>query len=230
MASQFRSGLDARLHETNHRVANSLQLAMSMLMRDAQKIADPRARALIAETATRVGTIALMHRALLAPAETGFAFDAYLHAVLDSLRTAFCTERGIRLLTQADPVAVDVDCGTMLGLVVHELVTNAIKHAGPGTRTVQVSCGYDRDGAVWIEVEDDGVGMPAGTTLRRGASGLGLAVTLLATVDGTMTPGDCARGTKFIIKVPADVGVARVIRMPPAGPSRRGAGRRPSSP
>jgi two-component sensor histidine kinase len=217
MARNAPSDIDARLAETNHRVANSLQLAVSILMRDATKVADPAARAVIRETVTRVSAIALLHRALLVPPEQGFAFDAYLHTVLDTLRATFCAERGISLLTQADPVDLDPDNATLVGLVVHELVMNAIKHGFVGRRggTVQVACGYDRDGAIWIEVEDNGVGMPRGAALRPGSSGVGLAVALLASVDATIALGDAPTGTKFVIKLPATLGLARQIRLPP---------------
>ncbi len=150
---------DVLMQEVHHRVKNSLQLVQTMLQLQARGLGDTDERARLEEAASRIMTIAAVHRRLH-EGEAILETDAqpYLTGLIDDLRAA--------MIDKADARTIDVDVASMtlaadlitpLGLITTELVTNALKY-GSGRIGVQVR--REAEG-VRLVVEDEGHGFIA---------------------------------------------------------------------
>ncbi|MDQ2106104.1 sensor histidine kinase [Azospirillum isscasi] len=190
------------LREVDHRAKNSLAIASSLLITQAYQQADPAVRALFLETQERLGAMAHAHNLLSKsrdPSRIGLA--PYLRDLCASLMTAAGTNAGIRIEAQADEdIHVPADHAIALGLVVNELVTNAVKHAFPSSQAgrIEVTARRPDAGHVMLCVRDDGVGMSGD---REGALGFGIVRSLVEQIDGEM---DISR----------DAGVAVTVTFP----------------
>lgn len=150
---------DVLMQEVHHRVKNSLQLVQTMLQLQARSLPDTDERARLEEAASRIMTIAAVHRRLH-EGESILETDArpYLAGLIDDLRGA--------MIDKADSRTIDVDVASMtlpadliapLGLITTELVTNALKY-GVGRIGVQVQ---RKPEGVCLTVEDEGAGFPS---------------------------------------------------------------------
>lgn len=175
------------LREVDHRAKNSLAIASSLLITQAYQQADPRVRALFLETQERLAAMAQAHDLLSKswdPSRIGLA--PYLRDLCASLMTAAGTNAGIRIEAQVDEdIHVPADHAIALGLVVNELVTNAVKHAFPSFRTGRIAVTALRSdaGHVVLRVQDNGVGMSGD---RAGALGYGIVRSLVQQLDGEL--------------------------------------------
>jgi two-component sensor histidine kinase len=163
------------LREVNHRVANSLQLISSLIELQARRVPDPDAREMLQRAAERVEAVTLVHRRLYTSNDVQFvAMDQYLAGLVDELgRMAKSEDRQIGVKLSAEPIRVETDKAVSIGLIVNELVTNALKYAYPDRDgEIRVSFGQDQ-AAIRLVVEDDGVGTPEGTAPKGARHGGG---------------------------------------------------------
>ncbi|HSY38505.1 MAG TPA: histidine kinase dimerization/phosphoacceptor domain -containing protein [Polyangia bacterium] len=188
------------LKEIHHRVKNNLQVISSLLNLQARYLPDPAARAIFSQSQNRVQSIALVHERLYESADLSHVdFGKYLAVLLDNVFDTYdAAGRGIVNVIDVGDVHLTVDVAIPCGLIVNELVTNAIKHAFPNGRTgeIRVSLSESPEGTLNLSVQDDGVGIPAGVDPRHTVSlGLDLVVTfaeqLNAEVTITRTNGTC---------------------------------------
>jgi two-component sensor histidine kinase len=195
------------LREMNHRVANSLQLISSLIELQARKVPDETARALLRQAAERVEAVTLVHRRLYTGQDVEFVdMDAYLAGLVEELGRATHGKDGPgRITLTAAPVRLETDRAVAVGLVVNELVTNALKYAYPdGAGPVRVMLeDAGRDGLLRLVVEDDGVGFAEDAPAR--GSGLGsLIVTSMAQSLRASVARDAGHGgTRFTVTLPA---------------------------
>ena len=165
------------LKEIHHRVKNNLQVISSLLNLQARYLPDPAAREIFRASQHRVQSIALVHEKLYQSADLSHVdFDDYIASLLGNLFETFdAGERGISRTIDVGAIRLSVDVAIPCGLIVNELVTNALKHAFPGGREgiVRVILREGADGALDLTVGDDGVGMPDGMDPRK-TSSLGL--------------------------------------------------------
>ena len=156
---------DLFLAEVNHRVKNNLQMLDALLgfEEDAVDGADPMD--IIRRMQLRIRSISLIHQQLLElQSASRVDLDTFIEALCRNIATvAGAEQRGIAVVTESDPVAVDLGPGTALGLLVNELLSNALMHAFPDGHTgrVQVRLRKHPGGMAVLEVIDDGVGMEA---------------------------------------------------------------------
>lgn len=167
------------LHEVNHRVANSLSLAASLVRMQASLITDPEALAALQETHGRIQAIGKVHRHLYAKNQVGIVdIDDYLKSLLDDLHSSMRDDaRPHTIALSIDAVQLPTDKVVPLGLVVSELVTNAFKYAYPEGRAGEIRVQVSRrdDTMVELLVEDDG----AGYDPLQPAKGTGLGTKIL---------------------------------------------------
>lgn len=189
------------LREVNHRVANSLQLIGSLLELQGRRLADPQAKAALRAAAERVEAVALVHRRLYAGDDVQLVeMDQYLAGLLDELRRATEDDAGHRIVLRAEAGRVPTDKAVGVGLIVNELVTNAVKYAYPD-RTGEIRVDFGRGGTGWrLVVEDDGVGYPERGQPARG-SGLGAVIVgaMAKSVEGEVSLDPAHKGTRFVL-------------------------------
>jgi two-component sensor histidine kinase len=170
------------LKEIHHRVKNNLQVISSLLNLQARYLPDPAARAIFTQSQNRVQSIALVHERLYESADLSHVdFSKYMTLLLDNVfDTHGADSRGIAKVIDVTDASLTVDLAVPCGLIVNELVTNALKHAFPDGRkgTVRVSLRETSEGNFELVVEDDGVGMPPDIDPRNTVSlGLDLVFT-----------------------------------------------------
>ena len=199
------------LREVNHRVANSLQLITSLIEMQARRVADPAARLMLRQAAERVEAVTLVHRRLYTGDNVEFVeMDAYLTGLVDELeRATLGAESGAaapgqrRIELTADPIRVETDKAVPIGLMVNELVTNALKYAYPKDVPGQVRVQLRRDSAgLRLVVEDDGVGYPDQDAAPKG-SGLGSLIvgSMAQSLRATVELDRAHRGTRFVVQL-----------------------------
>ncbi|MGB4065098.1 MAG: histidine kinase dimerization/phosphoacceptor domain -containing protein [Azonexus sp.] len=199
------------LNEVHHRVKNNLQVITSLLNLQADFAADPRLRAMLAESCGRVKAMALTHQLLYERKDfSRLDLGDYLDRLVQSIRSSY---RGagdrisLRMVVPEAEVQIDLERTIPCGLLVNELVTNSFKHAfaeeHPGEIVIEIEEGAD--GLVCLSVADDGIGLPPESELAQGSSlGLQLVQLFSEQLHGTLTI-DRTKGTRFSMYFPKSI-------------------------
>lgn len=185
------------LQELQHRVANSLQIIASVLMQSARRVQSDETRLHLRDAHNRVMSIAAVQQQLAASSIGEVALRPYL--------TDLCRSIGASMIRDHDQISLDVDVdesvtgadvSVSLGLIVTELVINALKHAFPDQTNGTIMVSYRSSGPVWaLSVRDSGVGMP--TASEASPSGLGTSIVdaLAKKLRATVEVSDAKPGT-----------------------------------
>jgi two-component sensor histidine kinase len=165
------------LAEMSHRVANSLQIIASILLMKARAVDSEETRVHLQDAHRRVMSVASVQQHLQGSGKGGMiAVGPYLSKLCEALAgSMIADDRPISLQVVANHGATNSERAVSLGLVVTELVINALKHAFPDqTRAGHVIVGYEVNGSNWkLSISDDGVGLPDGAPVIRKGGGLG---------------------------------------------------------
>ena len=187
------------LREVNHRVANSLQLIASLTRLQEGALEDPAAREALAAMRNRIAAVAQVHRRLYTSDDVR---SVALHEYLSGLLAEISRSVGGRPIElAAEPMEVATDRAVSLGVIVTELVTNALKYAYPGRPDGPIRVRLQTiEGAGVLAVQDEGVGVTARSTA--GGTGLGRRIVeaLSASVGGTVTHAAGPGGTEVSIR------------------------------
>jgi two-component sensor histidine kinase len=193
------------LRELHHRVKNSLQVITNLLYLQATEVKSPEALKALDECRGRVRSVALLHSALETASEVGrVEFCAYAELLATELLESFRPQPGeVRLHVQGEPTHLPTRQAVVSGLVLNELVTNALKHAFPNGRGGEVRLGVSsQDGDCVLEVSDDGQGLPEGMGVHEAESlGLRLVGMLVDQLDGRIEVNS-TQGTQVVIRFP----------------------------
>ena len=153
------------LREIHHRVKNNLQVISSLLSLQSRFIEDESALQAIKEGRDRVKSMALIHQDLYQRDNlTGIKMESYFEKLINSLFNSYNISPGrIKLETVIQNINLDVDTVIPLGLIVNELVSNALKHAFPNGRmgTITVKLKEEAE-ELQLLVADDGIGWKEG--------------------------------------------------------------------
>ena len=192
----------ALLGEVNHRVANSLQLLVSMISLQLSSTKEDAVKAALQDVAQRIGAIGSLHQRLYTSHDVRFvAIDEYFERLLEALRTSTVAPDHVTLGLQAMPVDVATDKAVKLGIIVNELVTNALKYAFPdntkGVISVRVAAG--EEGWYLLSIQDNGVGMEAGTPVVGSGLGQRIVDTMVRGIGGRIDRVVTEEGTEFCI-------------------------------
>jgi PAS domain S-box-containing protein len=187
------------LREIHHRVRNSLQLVSSIVAMHGRTL-EGQARIALEEAQTRVHSIALVHEKLYeSESLADVDFGKYLQELTAMLMHAVGPGDHVRLALTVGPMTLPLDQAVPCGLVVNELVTNALRHAFVDGRsgTIRIDARIVDDARIEVSVADDGVGLPDSVDLRapRGL-GLDLVATLTNQLDAVLVV-ERERGTAF---------------------------------
>jgi two-component sensor histidine kinase len=197
------------LKEIHHRVKNNLQVIGSLLRLQARYLKDKQARAMFEESQNRVYSISLVHEKLYRAGDLGrIDFHDYLLSLTESLTDSWKgAGTPVTVAVEATGVQLGVDTAIPCGLIVTELVTNALKHAFPNAASgsIRVAAATGPEGWLELIVQDDGIGMPEDLDLHRsGSLGLELVGSLVRQLGAKVEIGRDG-GTSFGIhfKLPA---------------------------
>ncbi len=194
------------LKEIHHRVKNNLQIISGLLQLQAQSLQDSPAVHALRESQNRVESMALIHKKLYIASDLE-QIDAadYIQSLATSLLTTYKVSPGaIALQVEVEPVILSLDQGIPCGLIINELVSNALKYAFPANQPGEIRIQLRQvDQELELIIQDDGVGLPNHLDLSNIQS-LGLSlVYALATeqLEGSLTV-DRSQGTAFKMRFP----------------------------
>jgi two-component sensor histidine kinase len=158
------------LQEVQHRVANSLQIIASVLMVSARKVQSEETRGHLHDAHHRVMSIAAVQQQLAITTLSEVKLAPYLTKLCESLGASMIYDhKTLTLEAHADDSTVEATVSVSLGLIVTELVINALKHAFPRHHTGKIVVDYRSNGGDWtLSVSDNGVGMPATQKIKAG--------------------------------------------------------------
>ena len=149
------------LAEMQHRVANSLQIVASILLLKARTVQSNETRQHLQDAHQRVMSVATVQEQLRGGGlGDRIEIAPYLMKLCDSLaKSMISTDRSVSVVVAAGPGAVASREAVSMGLIVTELLLNAVKHAFPGAKSGEIRVKYDATGSAWrLSVSDDGVG------------------------------------------------------------------------
>lgn len=201
---------EVMLKEIHHRVKNNLQVISSLLSLQSEHVNDDEVRRVLRDSQSRVRSMAIIHQRLYQStnlAEINFA--GYIGELCSQLlRTYGPSGRNIQLTTEADEIFLEVDKAIPCGIILNELVSNALKYAFPGEEDGTVAVEFRQKGEeIHLVVRDDGVGMPPDLALRTAESlGLRLVNMLTEQIGGSVTvaanggPDHAQRGTRWEVR------------------------------
>lgn len=192
------------LKEVHHRVKNNLAVIASLFYLQQRDLTDPGMIRVMQESQDRVRSMAMVHESLYnsdSMAEVDFA--DYADNLARQLIDSYSRDGHIRLTTALAPVSMSINTAVPCGLILNEIVTNAVKHAFPDGRSgnIHLSLSQPDPRTCVLEVRDDGTGLPDGFDPAVGHSlGLHLIRSLSRQVDGVYeflpaSPGTLARLT-----------------------------------
>ncbi|CCO24943.1 histidine kinase dimerization/phosphoacceptor domain -containing protein [Maridesulfovibrio hydrothermalis] len=190
---QIRNSLrekETLLKEVHHRVKNNMQVICSLLNLQTDYIKDPQDLLLIKHSIDRVRSMAYVHEQLYRSDDlSSIDFGQYISGLGRSLISSYGAADRVSFLTELDSVGLPVEQALPCGLIVNELITNAITHAFPdGSSREENKISVDLvldDGRVTMTVADNGIGISGGLE-RTGSLGHILVETLVQQIDGTM--------------------------------------------
>jgi two-component sensor histidine kinase len=196
---------EVMLQEIHHRVKNNLQVISSLINMQIRKLEAGENRDALEECKSRVQAIALIHEKLYRAGDYArVPFAEYAKSLISSVFQANRhAAANVRLDSEIEELALAVDQAIPCGLILNELITNALKHAFPGARRGAVRVTLEREnGRVVLGVGDDGVGIPPGVEpARAGSLGMRLISVLVDQLDGKLEI-ERGNGTAFRISFP----------------------------
>jgi two-component sensor histidine kinase len=191
------------MKEVDHRIKNSLQIVSSLLHMHANTAG--AAAGQFHNAAARVAAIAAVHQQLHKSDDVGtVALDQYLVDLCQEITAASSSlDRVWTLAVDADPLVIRTDLAMPLGLIVNELVTNAIQHSRPSSRggRVQIVLKTAPD-SFSISVTDEGNGPPLHADTQTSGLGARMVQAFARQIDATITRGRNPAGYAVTVTIP----------------------------
>ena len=191
------------LREIHHRVKNNMQVICSLLNLQSRHIQDPAVLEMFKESQRRIRSMALIHERLYQSSDLSrIEFSQYLRNLATHLFHSYQVNSSrIELRIEAEEVYFNINTAIPCGLIVNELISNALKHAFPEGRRGRLDLDLRRmtgNGYV-LRVKDDGVGFPENLDFRKTETlGMQIVSTLVRQIDGSIDLAR-AKGTEFTI-------------------------------
>lgn len=189
------------IQEVQHRVANSLQIIASVLMQSARRVQSEEARGHLQNAHHRVMSIAAVQKQLSTSSGGKVELRSYFTQLCESLAASMIADPDrLSISVTVDDSAVEAGVSASLGLIVTELVINALKHAFPDQRTGRIAIDYNSTGSDWtLSVTDDGIGMPSGSDAPKAGLGTGIVEALARNLKGEIRLSDADPGTAVTV-------------------------------
>ena len=195
------------LKEIHHRVKNNLQIISSLLSMQAANIEDDATGAKLRDSERRVMSMALIHEQLYGTKNMSFIdFSEYVAELVPRLLLSLSQDDAVRCRLDTQPTIVTIDRAIPCGLILNELVTNALKYAyphGKGGEVVVTLRNHER--SVMLKVSDHGIGFPVNFDAEKNKTlGLQIIRVLVKQIGGTLQI-DNSPGATFTIHFPHEV-------------------------
>jgi two-component system, sensor histidine kinase PdtaS len=172
------------LEEVHHRVKNNLQVIHSLLDLQVLKIKDPDLVGMLRDSQNRIRSMSMIHQTLYQSHDFAKVdFQQFLGELLPKLMESYGTVAGhVVIEVEANQVRLPINEAIPCGLIVNELVSNALKHGFPDQRRggVRVDLKHDAQGEVVLSISNDGAPIPEELNLERSGT-LGLQLVQLLT-------------------------------------------------
>ena len=191
------------LQELQHRVANSLQIIASVLMQSARRVQSEETRLHLHDAHSRVMSIATLQKQLAVTQLKSVELRTYFADLCRSISASMLDDpERLTLETNVDDTTTSSDVSVSMGLIVTELVINAIKHAFPDqARGGKVTVSFAADDGAWLlSVSDNGAGMAVGEKRGKPGLGTGIVEALSRQLDASVTVVDANPGTRVEVR------------------------------
>jgi two-component sensor histidine kinase len=191
------------LREIHHRVKNNLQVITSLLNLEAGRIQDEQGVDVLRDSQSRIRAMALVHDHLYRSDNLSqIDFGSYVQTLINQVSYSHgASIRQIDIRSDIENILLPIDTAIPCGLIINELVANALEHAFPDDRhgSVRIEMKAQPNGSMVLAVSDDGVGVKPGFSLERaGSLGMTLINTLAKQLNGHVALDQTA-GTSFQI-------------------------------
>jgi len=200
--TQLNQQKEMLIKEVHHRVKNNLMIISSLLNLQSNYLKDEESKEIFKESQNRAKSMALIHERLYRSTDLkNIEFKEYITTLANDLyRTYVKDPTRVSLQMIIEDVNIDINTAIPLGLILNELITNAMKHAFPNDREGTISISFVKNNDVFIlKVSDDGVGFPADLDYTKTDSlGMQLVTSLSSQINGKIEL-DKDHGTKFTI-------------------------------
>jgi two-component system, sensor histidine kinase PdtaS len=197
---------DVLLQEIHHRVKNNLQIISSLINMQIRRLKVDAARTVLKECKTRVDTISLIHEKLYQSRDfSNVSFPDYARSLANTVLHVSEAANRVTLEHHVEPVALPVGKAIPCGLILNELLTNALKHGYPDGRTgnIEIQLRHVPDAQLELLVRDNGVGM-SNPDIKAARSSIGLQlVSTLAEQLGGQVRIEVEGGTLVSVCFPA---------------------------
>ena len=189
------------LREVNHRVGNSLQIIASLLHLQASSTGQEDVKAALTNAMGRVAAVAQVHRRLYTSHDLkSVLLNQYLDALLEDLRRSAEGNRMSRLTLKAEPIEIDPDRAVAIGIIVNELVMNAVKYAYPdGAGPIHVDLRTQSDD-LELSIADDGVGLNVRTDPRSTGMGQRIVTAMASKLEASVERDPNHAGTRIMLR------------------------------
>src|SRR5213079_1773991 len=189
------------LREVNHRVGNSLQIIASLLHLQASSTTQQDVKAALTNAMGRVAAVAQVHRRLYTSQDLkSVLLNQYLGALLEDLRRSAEGNRMSRLTLKAEPIEIDPDRAVAIGIIVNELVMNAVKYAYPdGAGPIDVNFHAQGDDLV-LSIADNGVGLDGKTDPRSTGMGQRIVTAMASKLEASAERDPTHAGTRIVVR------------------------------
>jgi two-component sensor histidine kinase len=201
------------LREVHHRVKNNMQGTVGVLLFERSRFTDPYAKERLRVISDRISIQGRVHQHLYEQGDLHrIEFGAFLTELCQSIMATFCQDSTeIKLSVDADTLHCDIDVAMPLGLITHELMTNAVKHGFKDHQRGEITVTLKRrDDAVVLSVSDTGVGcLDSGecvteTTTQSHGIGTTLIKELVRQIEGEFILMQDITGTTARVRIPLD--------------------------
>src|ERR1700761_634311 len=191
------------LREVNHRVGNSLQIIASLLHLQASSSNQDGVKAALTNAMGRVAAVAQVHRRLYTSHDLkSVLLNQYLEALLEDLRRSAEGNKMSRLTLRAEPIEIDPDRAVAIGIIVNELVMNAVKYAYPdGAGPIHVEL-KSQDDELELSIADNGVGLNAKSDPRSTGMGQRIVAAMAAKLSASVERDPNHDGTRIVLRFP----------------------------
>ena len=164
---QIRKDLETRnvlLKEIHHRVKNNMQIIVSLLRLQSQFHEEEHTKKVFKDTQSRIQSMAIIHDALYKSQDLArIDMRDYVQRFATHILHLYEIDPNrIELKINTDKIFIDITTGVPCGLIINELVSNAVKHAFPGNRrgVIEIKLYKTKIGKITISVKDNGIGLP----------------------------------------------------------------------